>query len=209
VADTRGGGRFAGPLAKYFPLLLSPWFVFSASLTVEDIAAARRQQLPESLTPRDVGECLVAMHGEQEKGGGGNMLGVLHSMGYTRGLLGSLGFPERARLKWLVRHAQIGLWDGALQEAALAGRPLPLLARAQLAAGSLYVDVTAVLIPVLALLGPLLLLYSLLLQLLAALWRFGGLNILAWELWDAAEDDAPKGKDGRDDAPKGKDDRDK
>jgi len=31
------------------------------------------------------------------------------------GLLGDLEFPEKARLKSLARHAQIGLWDPALQ----------------------------------------------------------------------------------------------
>jgi hypothetical protein len=30
---------------------------------------------------------------------GGNFLGVLHSMGYTRGLLANIGFSERLRLQ--------------------------------------------------------------------------------------------------------------
>ena len=35
------------------------------------------------------------------------------------GLLGDLEFPEKARLKSLARHAQIGLWDPALQVSTL------------------------------------------------------------------------------------------
>ncbi|KAJ1473274.1 ABC1 family-domain-containing protein [Baffinella frigidus] len=184
----RLAARFAGPLARYFPLMLSPWFVFSASLTSEDMAAARKQELPKSIAPQDIAECLVAMHGEQEKGGGGNMLGVLH------GLLTSLDFSERARLKSLVRHAQIGLWAPAHQERALNGGSLPLMATLQLFLVGFYVDLTALLIPFLSLIGPLIFFYSLYMSFLASLWRFGGLNILAWDWADAEKEDASDDK---------------
>jgi aarF domain-containing kinase len=64
--------RFAGPLFKYFPPILSPWFVFSSRLTASDLAAAAKQQLPQDVTIKDVGECLVALH--DSRGDGGNML---------------------------------------------------------------------------------------------------------------------------------------
>jgi len=45
---------------------------------------------------RCVGECLVALHDSQ--GDGGNMLGVLHSFGYTRGLLNASLWREKSRI---------------------------------------------------------------------------------------------------------------
>ena len=52
--------RFAGPLFKFFPPILSPWFVFSSRLTLSDLSAAAKQQLPQHVTIKDVGECLGA-----------------------------------------------------------------------------------------------------------------------------------------------------
>ena len=51
-----------------------------------------------------VGKCVAAMHSQ-----GGNFLGVLHSMGYTRGMLASIGFPETTRLESLARFSVVGL----------------------------------------------------------------------------------------------------
>ena len=61
--------RFAGPLFKFFPPILSPWFVFSSRLTSGDLYAAAKQQLPQNVSMKDVGECLVALHDAQGEGG--------------------------------------------------------------------------------------------------------------------------------------------
>lgn len=85
------------------------------------------------------------------------MLGVLHSLGYTRGLLNSLGFPERKRLKSLVKYAQIGLYPDDLRDLALASgtAALPLQHRVELCAHALYVDLLAFFLPVRLALNPL------------------------------------------------------
>ncbi|EKX38187.1 hypothetical protein GUITHDRAFT_115732 [Guillardia theta CCMP2712] len=132
--------------------------------------AAAKQQLPDSISVKDVGDCLVAMHGQQEGGKEeeGNMLGVLHSLGYTRGLLNSLRYSEKLRLKSLVKFAYIGLLEEEERRVALAyycgeGDMKPSwLVRARVSLGSLYVDFLALLIPVLLFLGPFLFLYEVL-----------------------------------------------
>jgi hypothetical protein len=52
----------------------------------------------------DIGKFLVSLHDE----GGTNMLGVLHSLGYTKGILNELRFPESLRLRAFARYAAIG-----------------------------------------------------------------------------------------------------
>ena len=98
--------RFAGKdLHRFFPLLLSPWFVFGArDITAADLRAAARGALPPGVRLEDVGRFLVALHDE----GGTNMLGVLHSLGYTRGILNDLKFPEALRLRAYARYASQG-----------------------------------------------------------------------------------------------------
>eukprot|EP01006_Ploeotia_vitrea_P018106 TRINITY_DN49371_c0_g1_i1.p1 TRINITY_DN49371_c0_g1~~TRINITY_DN49371_c0_g1_i1.p1 ORF type:complete len:586 (+),score=56.79 TRINITY_DN49371_c0_g1_i1:51-1760(+) len=95
---------FAGPLYRYFPLILSPWFIFGASLTAEDVHAAIHRKLPPDVTLEDVGNFLVGLHDH-----GTNMLGVLHAMGYTRGMLNEIDFPERHRLLAWAEFAVEGL----------------------------------------------------------------------------------------------------
>ena len=67
------------------------------------------------------------------QGEGGNMLGVLHSLGYTRGLLNALHFPERKRLQSMVKYAILGLLADDMRAKALreGTRALPLTTRAQ------------------------------------------------------------------------------
>ena len=98
--------RFAGnELHRFFPLILSPWFVFgSSSLTAADLKAAARGALPPGVKLADIGKFLVSLHDE----GGTNMLGVLHSLGYTKGILNELKFPERLRLRAFGKYAAIG-----------------------------------------------------------------------------------------------------
>ena len=173
--------RFAGPLFKFFPPILSPWFVFSSRLTSGDLYAAAKQQLPQNVSMKDVGECLVALHDAQ--GEGGNMLGVLHSLGYTRGLLNALHFPERKRLQSMIKYAILGLLADDMRAKALreGTRALPLTTRAQLLAGDAYVYLLWLLIPVLVLMGPFLFLYEIWRAVVFFFWRLGGLNPLAWE----------------------------
>jgi len=173
--------RFAGPLFRFFPPILSPWFVFSARLTMGDLSAAAKQQLPKNVSMQDVGECLVALHDSQ--GDGGNMLGVLHSFGYTRGLLNFLDFPERLRLQSMIKYAIIGLLPEDQRARALkeGTGALPLTARVQLIAGDMYVYLLWLLIPVLVLMGPFLFIYAIWRGIIFFLWRLGGLNPLAWE----------------------------
>jgi len=102
----RLGEKFAGPLGRFFPLVLSPWFVFGSQVTLADIRAAYRRQLPPGVSLKDVGETLVKLYGR-----GGLAIGLLHSLGYTRGLLNDLGCDERQRLIALVRSARLGLED--------------------------------------------------------------------------------------------------
>jgi hypothetical protein len=173
--------RFAGPLFRFFPPILSPWFVFSTRLTITDISAAAKQQLPQNVSMKDVGECLIALHDSQ--GDGGNMLGVLHSFGYTRGLLNHLKFPERRRLQSMIKFAIIGLLPDELRAKAVqqGTSALPLSTRVQLVAGDVYVYLLWLLIPVLVCLGPLLAVYEIWRAVVFFFWRLGGLNPLAWE----------------------------
>mmetsp|Transcript_24078 Transcript_24078/g.78401 ORF Transcript_24078/g.78401 Transcript_24078/m.78401 type:complete len:497 (-) Transcript_24078:592-2082(-) len=99
--------RFVGePLARFFPPLLSPLFIFGGSLSIADIRAAKEGRLPPDVKLEDVGTFLheIGIHTE----GGFSLLGVFHSLGYTRGLLNDLRFPESVRLKIMVRHAAAG-----------------------------------------------------------------------------------------------------
>ena len=51
----------------------------------------------------DIGK-FVSLHGEE----GTNMLGVLHSLGYTKGILNDIRFPEAERLRAYAKYAAIG-----------------------------------------------------------------------------------------------------
>ena len=95
------------PLARFFPLSLSHWFVFGVGLwavTPAELAAARQGRMPPGLTLSDLSDFLTGLHGA-----GGHVLGVVHSLGYTRGLLNRLHFPERRRLRALAAAAARGL----------------------------------------------------------------------------------------------------
>jgi len=98
--------RFAGnELHRFFPLILSPWFVFGSSdLKAEDLKAAARGALPPGVKLADIGKFLVSLHDES----GTNMLGILHSLGYTKGILNELKFPETLRLRAFGKYAAIG-----------------------------------------------------------------------------------------------------
>lgn len=98
------GERFAGALHRFLPLILSPWFIFgSAEITLAEVVAAARGQLPETVGLSDVADFVVAA-----RAGGASLIGLLHSLGYTRGLLEALSLPESRRVAIMLKHALLG-----------------------------------------------------------------------------------------------------
>eukprot|EP00438_Fugacium_kawagutii_P005948 Skav231308 [mRNA] locus=scaffold1116:5501:8373:- [translate_table: standard] len=96
------GTCFAGALHRFLPLILSPWFVFGGSGVSLKEDSIKRDEHPEPLraaTRKDVADFVVAT-----RMGGANLLGVLHSLGYTRGLLEALHFSEQRRIESMLRH---------------------------------------------------------------------------------------------------------
>lgn len=98
------GDRFAGALHRFLPLVLSPWFVFGGSgVTLSEIVSASQGKLPDSVGIRDFADFVVAT-----RGGGANLIGLLHSLGYLRGILQDLGYPESKRLSSMLKFAVMG-----------------------------------------------------------------------------------------------------
>lgn len=98
------GTRFAGALHRFLPLILSPWFVFGGSgVSLKEVISAAQGHLPDTISLKDVADFVVAT-----RMGGANLLGVLHSLGYTRGLLEALHFPEQRRIEGMLRFALLG-----------------------------------------------------------------------------------------------------
>ena len=57
--------RFAGAaVARFFPLLLSPWFVLGAGAGMAELRAAREGRLPAGVSLSDIGNFLVGLHGK-------------------------------------------------------------------------------------------------------------------------------------------------
>ena len=108
--------HFAGALAPLFPALLSPAFAIATGLSASQLRAASLGRLPEGTTLEDVWQTLVEMHN-----GESDVIGLLHSMGYIRGLQNSLGYPEKERVRALTACAA-----RATFEAAAAGKKLLL-----------------------------------------------------------------------------------
>ena len=122
-----GADNDAGALWKYFPLLLSPWFVsgltssdtsdagmsaferiaasvrrFASLLT--DVSCAVGGRLPPHVTVQNLADFLINLHNTNNR-----MLLIMHSLGYTRGLLNDLKYPEQRRLEIVVSAACDGL----------------------------------------------------------------------------------------------------
>jgi len=98
------GKRFAGALHRFLPLILSPWFIFGGSgVSLSEVLSAAKGQLPDTIGIRDVADFVVAT-----REGGANLIGLLHSLGYTRGLLEALGFAESRRLSIMLKYAMLG-----------------------------------------------------------------------------------------------------
>lgn len=101
------GQRFAGKLHRFLPLILSPWFAFSGTgASLNELLAAARGELPATVTLKDVADFICA-----SRTGGANLVGLLHSLGYTRGLLTALSFPEERRIASMLKFALLG--DGS------------------------------------------------------------------------------------------------
>ena len=120
----------AAKLWRYFPLLLSPWFVtglasanagrsglnpFSLLVTtvvgflflLSDISCALAGKLPNHVSARNIADFLVSLHRTNNK-----MLLIMHSIGYTRGLLNDLKYPEERRLRFVAAAACAGVAPG-------------------------------------------------------------------------------------------------
>jgi len=98
------GQRFAGSLHRFLPLILSPWFIFGGSgVSLSEVVSAAKGELPETIGIRDVADFVVAT-----REGGANLIGLLHSLGYTRGLLEALGFSESRRVSIMLKYAMLG-----------------------------------------------------------------------------------------------------
>eukprot|EP00971_Amphidinium_carterae_P017437 343834-Amphidinium_carterae.1 len=65
--------------------------------------SASRHQLPETVGLKDIADFIVAT-----REGGANLVGLLHSLGYVRGLLNALGFPEKQRIASMLKFALLG-----------------------------------------------------------------------------------------------------
>mmetsp|Transcript_6221 Transcript_6221/g.17320 ORF Transcript_6221/g.17320 Transcript_6221/m.17320 type:complete len:543 (+) Transcript_6221:78-1706(+) len=98
------GQRFAGALHRFLPLILSPWFVFGGSgVSLKETISAAKGQLPDTIGLKDVADFIMAT-----RNGGANLIGLLHALGYTRGLLENLGFPEDKRIACMLKYAYLG-----------------------------------------------------------------------------------------------------
>jgi len=98
------GEHFAGALHRFLPLILSPWFIFGGpGIALKELRSAAKGQLPETIGMRDVADFIQAT-----RQGGANLIGLLHSLGYTRGLLEALGYPEERRLACMLKYACLG-----------------------------------------------------------------------------------------------------
>ena len=98
------GRQLAGPLCKLLPLILSPWFALSApDVSLSDIRAAANGRLPDSVDLRSIADFMTSARGE-----GSTLLGLLHSLGYTRGLLQALHLSEDRRLASMLKFAILG-----------------------------------------------------------------------------------------------------
>lgn len=100
TAVLKGAKHFAGALAPLFPALISPAFAFSTGMNLRQLRAASEGRLPAGTTLDDVWQTLVAMHA-----GESDVIGLLHSMGYVRGLQNALSYPEKPRVLALTRCA--------------------------------------------------------------------------------------------------------
>ena len=69
-------------------------------MSVRQLRASSEGRLPDGTTLSDVWQTLVEMHA-----GESDVLGLLHSLGYVRGLQNSLCYPEQRRVEALVRCA--------------------------------------------------------------------------------------------------------
>ena len=123
AADTPTTARTLA--AALLPALISPAFAFASVRGPKDLRALRaasRGRLPEGTTLDDVWSTLVGLRGtppktanddseeDSESSSSSAALGLLHSMGYVRGLQNALRLPEEYRVRALVLAAERALW---------------------------------------------------------------------------------------------------
>eukprot|EP00441_Pelagodinium_beii_P019170 CAMPEP_0197664028 /NCGR_PEP_ID=MMETSP1338-20131121/58385_1 /TAXON_ID=43686 ORGANISM="Pelagodinium beii, Strain RCC1491" /NCGR_SAMPLE_ID=MMETSP1338 /ASSEMBLY_ACC=CAM_ASM_000754 /LENGTH=542 /DNA_ID=CAMNT_0043242579 /DNA_START=43 /DNA_END=1668 /DNA_ORIENTATION=+ len=116
------GEKFAGSLERFLPLILSPWFVFGGSgVSLNEVLSAAKGEIPDTISLKDFADFVIAT-----RTGGANLLGVLHSLGYTRCMLEALGFSESKRVKSMLTYAI----RGDVAEPTAVPRPLSVSERA-------------------------------------------------------------------------------
>jgi len=96
--------QFAGPMAHFFPLLLSEWFL--DTLTLQEAADLSAGRYYHNVDLQGLVKFLAGMEAQKA------ILGMLHSTGYTRFLLHDLGYPEGRRLQGASRAVLAGTDDG-------------------------------------------------------------------------------------------------
>jgi len=98
------GRQLAGKLCRLLPIMLSPWFLLACpDASFGDVFAAAQGKMPEWVHLREVLEFVSAAHDCQRA-----LVGLLHSLGYIRGLLQNLAFPEGRRLACMWKYATLG-----------------------------------------------------------------------------------------------------
>lgn len=98
------GEALAGKMQRFLPLLLSPWFAVSGSgVAFHEVVAAADNRLPVTVSMHDIIDFISTA-----RGSGANFIGLLHTLGYVRGLLESLGFSEDQRLLSMLSFALLG-----------------------------------------------------------------------------------------------------
>eukprot|EP00746_Dinoflagellata_sp_MGD_P033744 gnl/MRDRNA2_/MRDRNA2_180602_c0_seq1.p1 gnl/MRDRNA2_/MRDRNA2_180602_c0~~gnl/MRDRNA2_/MRDRNA2_180602_c0_seq1.p1 ORF type:complete len:228 (-),score=39.09 gnl/MRDRNA2_/MRDRNA2_180602_c0_seq1:127-741(-) len=88
--------------------MLSPWFIFGTDVGIKDLLVACDGKLPEDISSiNNLTDLTKAMHSTK----GRQLVGILTSFGYTKGLLEALGLPEHERIRRMVRYATLGLFS--------------------------------------------------------------------------------------------------
>ena len=117
----------------FLPALISPSFALATVRGFRDLKtlrAAARGRLPEGTTLDDIWNILVSMRSESNtavssssssssspaSSSQSGLLGLLHSMGYIRGLQNALGLSEEDRVRALALAAVRAIWESEEME---------------------------------------------------------------------------------------------
>ena len=122
-AATNGSNAGLEAAQTFLPALISPSFALATVRGFRDLKtlrAAAHGRLPEGTTLDDIWNILVSMRGETNSvvddapsasSSQSGLLGLLHSMGYIRGLQNALGLSEEDRVRALALAAARAIWE--------------------------------------------------------------------------------------------------